>query len=39
MHDHNWLCSEVPGIFECECGAEKYYDRSTKTFKHFIKKA
>ena len=26
-HDHQWECSDVPGIFICQCQVVKYYNR------------
>ena len=25
--NHNWVCSDIPGVYVCECGAEGYWDR------------
>lgn len=32
-HTHNWQCSDVPAMFFCKCGAERYFDRETQTYK------
>jgi hypothetical protein len=31
-HTHYWHCSDVPAVFNCECGAESYFDRETQTY-------
>lgn len=31
-HDHKWDCSDVPGIFTCSCGSERYFNRLTQTY-------
>jgi hypothetical protein len=31
-HNHNWNCSDVPGIFFCDCGAERYFDRDSQQY-------
>ena len=30
MHSHYWECSDVPGIFTCQCTAVAYYNRETQ---------
>lgn len=30
MHSHYWDCSDIPGIYICQCGVESYYNRQTK---------
>lgn len=31
-HDHKWECSDVPGIFICQCQGVKYYNRLTEEY-------
>ena len=32
FHTHYWQCSDVPAVFNCECGAESYFNRETQTY-------
>ena len=32
MCDHKWECSDIPGLFFCECGGTKYFDRQNQTY-------
>ena len=29
-HNHKWECSDIPGIYNCGCGSEGYYNSNTK---------
>jgi hypothetical protein len=31
MHNHKWLCSDVPGIYFCKCSIQGYYNSLTKS--------
>lgn len=28
-HNHQWECSDVPGLFYCDCGAQAVHNRDT----------
>lgn len=30
IHDHKWECSDVPGMYICQCSMVGYYNQSTK---------
>ena len=32
MHEHKWICSDVPGEYICQCSMVKYYNRLTKGY-------
>jgi len=27
---HYWTCSDVPGVFNCQCGSVGYYNKETQ---------
>ena len=30
MHKHHWLCSDIPGDYNCSCGKTAYWNRDTQ---------
>jgi hypothetical protein len=31
-HEHNFIASDIPGIFLCNCGTERYYMKELKEY-------
>ena len=31
-HDHFWECSDVPGMYICQCNGVRYYNYKTKEY-------
>jgi hypothetical protein len=31
-HEHNFIASDIPGIFLCDCGTERYYMKELKEY-------
>ena len=31
-HKHNFMCSDIPGVFLCKCGVEQYYSRELQDY-------
>lgn len=35
-HEHHWVCSDMPGLFNCNCGAEAIWDRHSQKVVQYI---
>lgn len=35
-HEHHWKCSDTPGLFDCNCGAEGVWKRDIQKVELYI---
>lgn len=35
-HEHHWKCSDTPGLFNCNCGAEGVWKRDIQKVELYI---
>ena len=32
VHAHKWKCSDIPAVFYCKCGSERFYNRDKQEY-------